>query len=98
MAKSSIVFKDNSVKVINRLEKAAIAFLYEAKTSIASQASKNCAVDTGDLKKSFQTDSIVVEKEMTAYIGSSLEYAIYQEYGTGEYALKGNGRKGGWVY
>ena len=31
-------------------------------------------------------------------IGSDLENAIYEEYGTGEYALHGDGRKGGWVY
>ena len=27
-----------------------------------------------------------------------LENAIWNEYGTGEYALEGNGRKGGWSY
>ena len=91
-------FTDNSAKVISAMQEKSIAFLEEAKASLASQASKNSPVDTGDLKRSFQSDSMVDESEMTAYIGSTLEYSIWQEYGTGEYALKGNGRKGGWMY
>ena len=94
----SVKFTDNSAKVINNIEKKAIAFLEEAKATFSAQAADNSPVDTGALKKSFVTDSIVVDKEHTAYIGSSLEYAVYQEYGTGEYALEGNGRQGGWVY
>lgn len=93
-----IKFTDNSVKVIDNINDKVIKFLEEGKASLASQASKNSPVDSGDLKKSFTTDSIVVDKEHTAYIGSSLDYAVWQEYGTGEYALNGNGRKGGWVY
>lgn len=33
-----------------------------------------------------------------AQVGSGLDYAIYQEFGTGEHAENGSGRKGGWVY
>ena len=33
-----------------------------------------------------------------AVIGSSDQNAIWEEFGTGEYALKGDGRKGGWWY
>ena len=36
--------------------------------------------------------------ENTAYIGSNYENAIWEEFGTGEYALEGNGRRGGWHY
>lgn len=91
-------FTDFSKDVIENMNTKAIAFLEEAKSSIASQASRNSPVDTGALKSSFQTDSFVDEGELTAYIGSSLEYAIWQEYGTGERALNGNGRKGGWAF
>lgn len=31
-------------------------------------------------------------------IGPETDYSIYLEYGTGEYAENGNGRKGGWRY
>ena len=40
----------------------------------------------------------VDERTMVATIGSGYENAIWEEYGTGEYAAAGNGRKGGWVY
>ena len=36
--------------------------------------------------------------ESTVAVGSDLENAIWEEFGTGEYALHGGGRKGGWVY
>lgn len=96
--KITVKFTDNTVQVTKTIESAAIKFLEEAKATLASQAAKNSPVDSGDLKRSFTTDSLVVDSEFKAYIGSSLEYAIYQEYGTGEYALQGNGRKDGWIY
>jgi HK97 gp10 family phage protein len=95
---TKVQFTDNSAKVKASIDERTISFLEEAKSSIAAQASKNSPVRSGDLKRSFQSDSKVVESEKAAYIGSSLEYSIWQEYGTGEFALKGNGRKGGWVY
>lgn len=94
----NVEFKDNSAKVISAINDTALAWLYEAKASLSGQTADNCMVETGTLKKSFISDSYVDEKELTAFIGSSLEYAIWQEYGTGEYALEHNGRKGWWVY
>lgn len=91
-------YVDNTEKIKKIIDEKAVIFLEEAKSSLSSQASRNSPVDTGALKASFQTDSVVDESERIAYIGSSLEYSIWQELGTGEYALSGNGRKGGWVY
>lgn len=95
---NEIKFKDYSDEVKERLDQKILQWLEEAKKSIASQASRNSPVDTGALKASFQTDSFVDEAEQVAYIGSTLEYSVWQEFGTGEYALNGNGRKGGWGY
>ena len=38
------------------------------------------------------------ESKGEAHVGSPLENAIWEEFGTGEYALNDNGRKGGWHY
>lgn len=38
------------------------------------------------------------EGNLEVKIGSPLENAIWEEFGTGEYALNGDGRKGGWFY
>lgn len=94
----SVKFTDNSAEVLADLDAKTIAFLEEAKDSLAAQASRNSPVKSGALKRSFQSDSRVVDSEKTAYVGSSLDYAVWQEFGTGEHALEGNGRKGGWVY
>lgn len=94
----AVKFTNNSAQILSELDRKSLAFLEEAKSSLASQASRNSPVQSGALKRSFQTDSRVSKSEQVAYIGSSLDYAIWQEYGTGEYALEGNGRKGGWVY
>ena len=90
----SVTFKDYSAQIKKSIGAKGEAFLTEATAEIASQAADNSPVDTGQLKGSWGT----AVNENVGYVGSGLEYAIYQEFGTGEYALEGNGRKGGWVY
>lgn len=90
----SVTFNDYSGKVKAKLGENCEAFLLEATAEIASQAADNSPIDTGQLKGSWSTE---VDGN-TGYVGSGLEYAIWQEFGTGEYALEGNGRKGGWFY
>lgn len=94
----TVELKDYTDKLLDRFERKTNTFLLEVKDSVASQASLNSPVDTGGLSRSFLTDSFIEKKEKTVYIGSSLKYSIYQEFGTGEYSLEGNGRKGGWIY
>ena len=92
----SVQFDDFSMKVKAALEEAAVQFLYEAAGELASQTARNSPVDTGQLKGSW--DYRVDESKLEATIGSPLENAIWSEFGTGEHALEGNGRKGGWSY
>ena len=92
----SVQFDDFSMQVKAALEEAAVQFLHEAAGELASQTARNSPVDTGQLKGSW--DYKVDESKLEATIGSPLENAIWNEYGTGEYALEGNGRKGGWSY
>ena len=56
------------------------------------------AVDTGNYQNSFDKSVSKEGKNIVATIGNSAEYAPYIEFGTGEYAENGKGRKGGWVY
>lgn len=95
---SKFKFEDNSARFLEEFDECSIAFLEEAKDSLVSQAQRNTPVKTGDLKRSFGEDSYVDEEKLAAYIGSSKEYSIWVEKGTGEYAIEGNGRKGGWFY
>ena len=95
MAKE-VEFHDYTIKVINAMNDKANAVLEECAGELESQTKRNSRVDTGKTKNSFQHK--VVDSEHVAYIGSNYENAIWEEFGTGEYALEGNGRKGGWTY
>lgn len=96
MADNVIKFKDFSDEVKAALKQAAVAWLHEASGELKSQVQRNTAVDTGQLKSSWSNR--VDENKLEAVIGSPLENAIWEELGTGEFALNGNGRKGGWFY
>ena len=92
----SVQFDDFSMQVKAAIEEAAVQFLHEAAGELASQTARNSPVDTGQLKGSW--DYRVDESKLEATVGNPLENAIWEEFGTGEYALEGNGRKGGWKY
>ena len=91
-----IQFEDNRAKVLEAMAEKAIAFLFEAVAELQSQTARNSRVDTGQTKGSWDTH--VDEATLEGMIGSALENAIWEEFGTGEYALNGDGRKGGWAY
>lgn len=93
---ADIEFVDNRVQVNKALDDAAGAFLLEASFEIVSAAARGSRVDSGQLKGSWKAN--VNESKGEAVIGSELENAIWEEFGTGEYAAKGDGRKGGWSY
>jgi hypothetical protein len=95
---TKVEIKDYTEQILASWNEKGGSFMTEVKDLVAGQASSNSPVDTGDLARSFLEDSYVDENEGVAYIGSSLKYSVYQEFGTGEYALEGNGRIGGWVY
>ena len=96
---SKVEFKDNTIQVESAMLACVIQALEETSGELESQVKRNTAVATGQLKNSWTHQINAVENgESTATIGSPLENAIWEEFGTGEYALHGDGRKGGWYY
>lgn len=91
-----IQFEDNRVKVKESLSEAVVAYLFEAGMELSSQTARNQRIDTGQTKGAWTY--IVDEDAKEVVIGNPLENAIWEEFGTGEYALGGNGRKTPWVY
>ena len=89
-----VKFTDNSVACKKAIAQAAKAFLIEAAGELTSQVKRNTRVDTGQTKGSWRYEI----KENEALVGSPLENTIWEEFGTGQYALKGNGRKTPWKY
>lgn len=93
----AVQFTDNSMQVINTLDEAAIAYLYEAAGELEAQTKRNSRVGkTGQTKNAWAY--VVDEGKLEATVGNPLENAIWEEFGTGEFALHGDGRKGGWHY
>lgn len=91
-----VQFQSFRIEVKDALNDKALQFLEEAASEIESAARRNSRVASGQLKGSW--DHRVDEAAGEAQVGSPLENAVWEEFGTGEYAVGGNGRKGGWSY
>lgn len=90
------MFKDNSQACKNAIKMVEIKWLKAAALAIQSQAKALVPVNTSNLKTSINHK--VQVSSLEAYVGTNADYAVYVEFGTGEFAENGNGRKGGWVY
>lgn len=86
---------DNSPAVKAAMKEKIKAFLHEAGGEIRSKTAQNSRVDVGQTKNSYEYRIEENSTEQKVYIGSDLMNAVYEEFGTGEFALK-NGKKGGW--
>ena len=93
---SKVIFEDYTIKVKNTMDDGINAVLEECAGELVSQTNRNSRVKTRKTANSFRHK--VDDEAHIAYIGSDEENAIWEEFGTGEYALHGDGRKGGWAY
>ena len=75
-----IKITDNTEEVEEALTEQVIAWLEAIGEDAAGTAADKAPVDTGRLKGSIS--SAVVESEKAVYIGTNVEYAPYQEFGT----------------
>lgn len=95
---SEFKFTDNSGKTKAELRAAADRTLESALLLLEAQIKANAHVGTGDLRDSIDHSTTRTGDVIWGKVGSTLTYAIYVEFGTGEFAENGAGRKGGWVY
>ena len=89
---SDFKFEDNSVKILRALDEVGKQWLEDATRILHRQVVQNSRVDTGQTKSSWK--KIVEDNE--GIVGSTSENAIWEEFGTGHYAVNGDGRKGAW--
>ena len=93
-----IKMTDNSPQYLaalhERIGVALEAAAVQAESHAKSIITREKRVDTGALRNSV-THSVSGD---TAYIGSNLEYAVWNEIGTGRYASQGGGRQTAWFY
>lgn len=89
---SDFKFEDNSVKILRALDEVGQQWLEDATRILHRQVVQNSRVDTGQTKSSWKK---VVEGN-EGVVGSTSENAIWEEFGTGHYAVNGDGRAGAW--
>ena len=92
----SVEFRDFSTIVFQKMKQTAETFLEEVGGEVEAQTKRNTKVDTGRTKGSWE--HLVNAEKMEVKIGSRYKNALWEELGTGKYALNGDGRKTKWVY
>lgn len=90
------MFIDNGDLVKAAIQRQAIGWLDEASGEIVARTIQKSRRGTG--KTAGAWTHKVDEAALEATVGNPDENALWEEFGTGEYALKGDGRRGGWVY
>lgn len=90
--------QDNSDQVKREMLRVVLGGITKGSLLVVGQTKVLARRDTGALSDSFSHQIEETPQEVTSKIGSPLDYAIYNEFGTGEFAEKGDGRKGGWYY
>lgn len=93
---AEIEFKNNFLQAKEVIAEKAVAFLHEATAEIEAETIRNSRTDTGKTKGDWETE--VDDDTLTGYVGNPNENAIWEEYGTGEYAVNGDGRQTSWRY
>lgn len=91
-----VVFEDYSVECKNAIKEKAIIFLEEVGGELRSRTQRNSRRKTSKTADSYEYK--VDEGQQAVHVGSNYDNAIWEELGTGEYAVNGDGRKGWWVY
>ena len=93
----SVEFKDFSKIVLQKIHETGETFLEEVGGEVEAQTKRNTKVKTGKTKGSWE--HVVNADKMEVQVGSRYKNALWEEFGTGIYALNGDGRKKvPWVY
>jgi hypothetical protein len=98
---AEVKFIDNTVKVKVAMREKGLAVMEEVTGELESQTKRNTRVAPimgGHTKNSWKHTVKEDGDTIVGTVGNTEENAIWEEFGTGEYALEGNGRKGGWWY
>ena len=91
----AVKFTDNSVNVKAAMDNAIRAYLYESGETLQRRAANNTTIGSETAGKwKYRVD----ESKQECVIGNPSEMSLWDELGTGEWAVNKDGRKGYWVY
>ena len=96
----SVKYNDYSIEVLEAMDDAVIEALHEAAGELEARTIRNSRQGHkyGDIQATGLWKHQVDEDGKKAAVGSEYEAGYWEEFGTGELALHGDGRKGWWVY
>lgn len=95
---NKIKMVDNSDEIKRNIKQVTERAMLSACLIVEASAKSNSKVGSGDLRDTITHNIKQHSDQLIGQVGSPLMYAPYVEFGTGEFAENGNGRKGGWVY
>ncbi|EGO2507173.1 HK97 gp10 family phage protein [Enterococcus faecalis] len=98
MAKNDFKFISYKDKVKKELDETAERGMTKVLMIIKAAAKSGAPVETGQLRDRIDYQLKAVGGKVVGIVGSPEQYAIYVEFGTGEFAENGSGRKGGWFF
>lgn len=94
----SVEFVNNSIRTKGAVRDACVAYLYEAAGEVQAQTMRNMPPGQWFSQQKTKWEYAVDEDKLEATVGNPMQQSLWTEFGTGEYALHGDGRKGYWVY
>ena len=92
------MFESSLLEVYQELERQTEKAVVDVGLFVKGQARLRAPVDLGNLKGGIDYIHEIKGDENFVIIGSSADYSIYVEKGTGIHAEDGNGRNEGWSY
>lgn len=98
MPNDGFKFEDNSNIVKKAMDLASEKAMEAATLYIEGQAKSLAAVSSGEMRDKIDHKVSKRNGNIIGTVGSPFMYAFYVEFGTGEFAENGAGRKGGWSY
>ena len=94
----SVELINNSIRVKEAMQEACVAYLHEAAGELQAQTAQNMPPGQWFAQQKTKWNYVVDENKLEATVGNPMQQSLWTEFGTGEYALHGDGRKGYWVY
>ena len=94
MSKTRVEFKDNRIEIKQNLDQKGLNWIESVLAEIESQTIRNTRTDTGNTKRNWK--HYVEQSKGEGYFGNPLENALWEELGTGEFAVNCDGHKGAW--
>ena len=93
-----VIFEDFTGEVTQEIENIILNWLEEGASELETQTITRSGTGAYHREVASKWEHRVDKSKYEAIVGNPLENALWVEYGTGEYALKGDGRKDWWVF